>query len=242
MQWDSSLVDDRTNDKINNHFKSINDKRATGHKPTLNEILRGPDTPNNQAQGKPTTKLRWSLLKPMFLLSMIHPFAGHLKDWEKGVPVDCGPAWSREAINIAVTRGAHPTARDPEAIKLVHEDLTYQVTAGFTEIVFWDKIKDDLPATFRCSPVAVIPQPNRGGRIILDLSFPVRRPPSARTRRRMGAVLQDAVNDTTVCNAPPEGSRRLAKSCPDYFNSWLTRRRTRLSALPRLIYPTVFGA
>jgi hypothetical protein len=142
MQWDSSLVDDRTNDKINNHFKSINDKRAAGHKPTLDEILQGPDTPNNQAQGKHMTKLRRSLLKPMFLLSMLHLFAGHLKAWEKGVPVDCGPAWSREAIDYTVERGAHRTARDPEAI-------AYHVTAGFTEIVFWGEIKDNLPATFK---------------------------------------------------------------------------------------------
>jgi hypothetical protein len=51
MQWDSSLVDGRMNDKINKHFKSINDKRAADHKPTLTEILQGPNTPNQEAQG-----------------------------------------------------------------------------------------------------------------------------------------------------------------------------------------------
>jgi hypothetical protein len=217
MQWDSNLVDDRTNDKINKHFNSINDKRAAGHKPTLTEILQGPDTPNQEAQGKPRTKLHRSLLKPMFLLSMLHPFAGHLKDWEKGVPVNCGQAWSREAIDTAVERGPHPTARDPESFKLVHEDLAYQVAAGLTEIVLWDDIKDNLPTTFKISPVAVIPQRNRRGRIILDLSFPVQRQPSARARRRMGELLQEAVNDTTECNAPPEGVKAIGQVMPRLF-------------------------
>jgi hypothetical protein len=108
-------------------------------------------------------------------------------------------------------------SRDPEAIKLVHDDLPYQVTAEFKEIVFWDEIKDDLPVTFKCSPVAVIPQPNRRGRIILDLSFPVQRPPSARTCRRMGAVLQDSFNDTPVCNAPPEGVKVIGQVLPRLF-------------------------
>jgi hypothetical protein len=111
----------------------------------------------------------------MYLLSVLHPFAAHLKDWEQGVPVDCGKPWTTEAIHIAVDRGAHPTARTPDAIQLVHEDVEYQIQAGFSEVVLWDKIKHDLHPNFKISPVAVVPQPNRRGRIILDLSFPVRR-------------------------------------------------------------------
>lgn len=153
----------------------------------------------------------------MFLLSMLHPFSGHLRDWEKGVPVDCGPPWTQEAIELAVERGPHPTARSAEAVTLVHEDVGYQVNAGFTEIVLWDNIKDNLPANFKISPVAVIPQPNRRGRIILDLSFPVRRRPSTKKRRRMGEVVQPSVNDTTERLAPTEGVKAIGKVLPKLF-------------------------
>jgi hypothetical protein len=39
----------------------------------------------------------------------------------------------------------------------VHEDITCQVKAGFTQVACWDKIKEDLPERFKVSPVAVIP-------------------------------------------------------------------------------------
>ena len=71
--------------------------------------------------------------------------------------MDCGPEWVREAVDIAVARGPHSTAIAPEAISLVYKDIDYQVKAGFTEIVYWDKIKDSLPKHFKVSPVAIIP-------------------------------------------------------------------------------------
>jgi hypothetical protein len=87
----------------------------------------------------------------MYLLSVPHPFAAHLEDWEQGVPVDCGSAWSDDAISIAVQRGAHPTVRTPDAIELVHEDIEYQVKAGFSEVLLWDDIKHCLHANFKIS-------------------------------------------------------------------------------------------
>jgi hypothetical protein len=96
----------------------------------------------------------------MFLLSVLHPLAAHLKDWEQGVPVDCGPPWTQEAIQLAVERGAHPTARTPEAIALVHEDVDYQVKAGFSAVVLWEDLKRNLHRNFKVSPVAVVPQAN----------------------------------------------------------------------------------
>eukprot|EP00978_Attheya_sp_CCMP212_P022091 scaffold65439_cov46-Attheya_sp.AAC.3 len=60
-----------------------------------------------------------------------------------------------------------------EAIELVHEDVKYQVDAGFSRIVLWDDIKHNPHAKLKVSPLAVIPQKNRRGRLILDLSFPV---------------------------------------------------------------------
>jgi hypothetical protein len=76
---------------------------------------------------------RQSLLKPMYLVSVLHPFAAHLKHWEQGSPVDCGATWSLEAIQIAVAQGAHPTAQTKDAMELVHKDVENQVKVGFSD-------------------------------------------------------------------------------------------------------------
>jgi hypothetical protein len=149
---------------------------------------------------------------------MSHPFGAQLASWTTGVAVDCGAEWSQEAIDLAVARGPHPTAIAPDAIALVHEDIDYQVKAGFTEVVYWDDIKDDLPAHFKVSPVAVIPQTGRRGRIILDLSFPVRRPPRKGTKRRMGELIQDSINDTTRKLAPTAPVHEIGKVLPRLFH------------------------
>jgi hypothetical protein len=163
-----------------------------------------------------------SLLKLSALAVMSHPFGKELASWEKGVAVDCGPEWSREAIDMAVERGPHPTARAADAVALVHEDIAYQVKAGFTEVVYWDEIKDRLPAHFKVSPVAVIPQTGRRGRIILDLSFPVRRPPQNKSTRRMGEVVQESINDTTKKLAPQGPVREIGQVLPRIFHFMAT--------------------
>jgi hypothetical protein len=89
----------------------------------------------NEAQGK-QDKAR-SLLQPMPLIMLGHPFGETLEEWQCGVPVDCG-------------------ARAADAVALVHEDMAYQVNASFSKIVLWDDIKDDLPSSFKISPVGVI--------------------------------------------------------------------------------------
>jgi hypothetical protein len=110
------------------------------------------------------------------------------------VSVDCGE-WSREAVELAVVRGPHQTAVAPDAVSLVNEDIEYQIKAGFTEVVFWDEIKNDLPpAHFKLSPAAVIAQTGRRGRIILDISSPVCRPPQkGSTKRQMGEIVQESL-------------------------------------------------
>jgi hypothetical protein len=115
----------------------------------LDPVLTG-STPMQETKGKPTTKNKLvRLLKLSALAIMSHPFGAQLASWTTGVAVDCGAEWSQEAIDLAVARGPHPTAIAPDAIApdaiaLVHEDIDYQVKAGFTEVVYWDEIKDDL--------------------------------------------------------------------------------------------------
>jgi hypothetical protein len=180
----------------------------------LGEVLMHQPHAMNEARGKPETAR--SLLQPMPLIVLGHPFGETLQEWRTGVPVDCGDPWKREAIEAAVMRGPHPTARAAEAVALVHEDLTYQVQAGFSKIVLWDDIKEDLPPTFKISPVAVIPQDGRRGRIILDLSFGVRLAPKL-GQRKAETIIQEAVNDTTVPLAPRTPVREIGKVLPRVF-------------------------
>jgi hypothetical protein len=147
-----------------------------------------------------------------------HPFADTLKEWEKGVPVDCGKPWSKETIITAVARGPHRSALTPEAIQLVHEDVDYQVGAGFSEIVMWDDIKEHLHVNFKVSPLAVIPQTNRRGRLILDLSFGV----YADGKSRRGVLLQESVNDSTKRLAPWEPVQELGNVLPRIFDFMAT--------------------
>jgi hypothetical protein len=67
----------------------------------------------------------------------------------------------------------HRSARSSESIELVHADVDYQVKAGFANIVPWTELEYNMPLTLKISPLAVVPQQTRRGRMILDLPFAV---------------------------------------------------------------------
>jgi hypothetical protein len=62
------------------------------------------------------------------------------------------------------------------------------------------------------------PHTGRRGRIILDLSFAVRLEQKLIGQRKPGAILQDAVNDTTVPLAPKKPVREIGKVLPRLFD------------------------
>ena len=132
-----------------------------------------------------------------------------MKMWRHGIKVDCGPNWSWDAIEAAVECGPHPTACTPEAWSLFKEDIAYQVTAGFSQVVLWDDIKRLQPLNLKISPVAIIPQERCSSRIILDLSFPVDQEVDG-----VVTVTQKSVNDTTVLSAPSIPVREIGKVLP----------------------------
>jgi hypothetical protein len=119
-----------------------------------------------------------------------------------GVSVDCGDPWSRQAIEESIKRGNHVSATTKEAIDLIKTDVDYQIKAGFTKLIPWETIKDDPPENLKISPVAVIFYKERRGRIIMDLSFPV----------KLGnKIIQQSVNETTRQQAPLEFLDQLGK-------------------------------
>ena len=155
---------------------------------------------DGQKQGKPL-----SLMQPQPLAD-IHPFVPTLHDWQQGIRVDCGPEWDSATIEAAVDRGPHPSAMTPESIALFAEDIKYQVNAGFCKVVTWEELKTSCPSNLKISPVAVVPQADRRGRIILDLSFPVYQEVEGSM-----AITQPSVNDTTVITAPTIPVKEIGK-------------------------------
>ena len=91
--------------------------------------------PMQQAQGKEDSRL----MKPSACVDF-HPFAETLREWETGVPVDCGAPWAWETIEAAVEKGAHKSATSEESIALIAEDVAYQVAAGYAEVILWDDL------------------------------------------------------------------------------------------------------
>ncbi len=91
-------------------------------------------------------------------LAEVHPFAPTLPKWQQGIPVDCGPDWEKSVIEAAVDCSPHPTAQTPESIALFVKVIKYQIKAGFFRVFLWEELKRRLPANFKISPIAVVPQ------------------------------------------------------------------------------------
>jgi hypothetical protein len=90
------------------------------------------------------------------------------------------------------------SALTPENIDLIWEDITYQQDAGFVRVIPEHELPFDAPQ-LKISRSAVVPQANRRGRIILNLSAPVEEPRQPTRRNRSPTVtIHPSVNDTTV--------------------------------------------
>ncbi len=146
-----------------------------------------------------------SLMQPQPLAN-IHPIAPTLNEWQQGIHVDCGPKWDSTTTEAAVERGPHPSAITPKSIALFAEDIKYQVNAGFCKVVTWDELKISRPRIMKISPVAVVPQADRCGQIIINLSFPVyQEAEGSRT------IIQQSFNEITIITAPTIPVKEIGK-------------------------------
>ena len=112
---------------------------------------------------------------------MLKEFAIH------GVPTTVTPPFTLDALEHAVQRGAHPSARTPAAIKALREEAHEKVQKGHARLVKWQDLREALPQNIRISPLAAIPHKSRDFRMILDLSFAF----------RVDGTLWPSVNDST---------------------------------------------
>jgi len=178
-----------------------------------NDRLRG--TPLTQAHGKSPA---FSLLRPQplaqYLLSARDYRILHAYCYE-GVPADCGPDWPLSTVETALAVGPHVSAQTPDNVRLIWDDVQYQADAGFIKIVPLDQLRArGFPSNTKVSRLAVVPQTDRRGRLILNLSAPVHSSGPSRRSRGPKLPLQASVNSTTVAAPERSGVEHLGQVLP----------------------------
>ena len=128
-------------------------------------------------------------------LALHHEAAGLLLKYAtEGCPTDTGKQWTVEQMTMAVERGPHQSATDPEAMEYFQQEVMEKVKQGQVTLVNWDDIKSNPPPELKVSPIALIPHKSRKFRAILDLSFAI--------KLKNGDVAVPSVNSTSIKTAP----------------------------------------
>ena len=183
------------NHVLNKHTTSITSKEDI-NKIINNNNLFPPEIPVKSAIGK------YGLMWPRGI-AVLHDASTLLTSYsEQGCPTDCGPDWPTEHIIAAIKRGAHPTAKKPEARRYLINQTMTKVNENFAKIVKWGDIKDNIPPKLKISPIAMIPHKSRDYRSILDLSFQL----------RIKGKRKESVNMTTNKLAPQKAMAGLGKA------------------------------
>ena len=148
-----------------------------------------------------------------------HPAAPLLAEWATtGCPVDCGTNWTTAEITTAIQRGAHPSARVPEAATACREEALARVADGCCHIVNWTDIKHNHPKNLKVSPIAAIPHKSRLYRMILDLSFQLTLPthtvPSVNATSNKTLAPQHAMFE--LGRVIPRLIHKMARAPPDH--------------------------
>ena len=177
-------------------------------------------TPNQRAQGKSNA---YSLMRPQQLAMRLLPakvyktLHGFAVD---GCRAECGPPWTPEVIEWALRAGPHVSALTEENVYLIWDDVQYQERAGFVRIVpeselFGAGVPEELIKELKISRLAVVPQANRRGRLILNLSAPVELPAKrAKGSRHKRKRHQASVNETTEEPEDQEAVKALGTALP----------------------------
>ena len=76
--------------------------------------------------------------------------------------------------------------------------------------MLWTDLEKLRPKNLKISPVAVVPQVGRRGRIILDLSFPVYQ----KDGHGIATIIQQSVNESTVLAGPKIPVKEIGKVLP----------------------------
>jgi hypothetical protein len=190
--------------------------------------------PITEAHGKSTVK---SLMRPQDVTQRLLPrdlFLQLQQFCYNGCPAHCGPDWTPEVIKAAMAAGPHVSALIPENAQLIWEDIEYQVKVGFVRMIAASALfVENQPPDLKISRVAVAPQDNCHGRIIVNLSAEVADPKYTNNRKapwskcspncepgkatkstHCNPPLQLAVNDTTEPAQDQSGIEALGPALP----------------------------
>ena len=112
------------------------------------------------------------LMRPQSVFAGNHPAIPILRDYALvGCPVDCGPDWTREKIELLLQRAPHRSALSPNTLSQLREETVAKCEQGYARVVRWGDIKHKPPRKLKISPVAMIPHKSKPFCCILDLSF-----------------------------------------------------------------------
>ena len=140
---------------------------------------------------------------------------------------------------------AHRSATTKESIDIIKEEVAYEVKAGYAEVISGDKLFQTRPSNLKVSPLTVVPQRNRRGRIILDLAFAAGKGKTGRGRKQSRedeVILQEYANDSKVRRAPQAPVKELCYVLPRLLNFMSSVSAEEHIHFPRWTWSTVIGA
>ena len=143
------------------------------------------------------------LMKPNSLYQGTHEAIPLLNGFaNEGCPVDCGPDWSRQQIELLLRRGPHTSAKALKAVVQLRAETKEKCVNGYARVVRWKELKNNIPPRLKISPVAMIPHKSKPFRCILDLSF----------RLKYKGKMLSSVNENTTSKSPPQAMIQLGTS------------------------------
>ena len=70
--------------------------------------------------------------------------------------------WTMDLLEAAITRGAHPSALQPELATQLWAKTLEKVDQGYAWLIAWDSIKHNPPPTLKILPITAIPHKSQG--------------------------------------------------------------------------------
>ena len=130
-----------------------------------------------------------------------------------GCPAHVQDSFTLDALEAAIRRGAHPSARSAKAAAALHLEVQEKVAQGYARLIPWEDLKKALPTNMRISPIAAIPHKSRDYRMILDLSYMF----------KIDGHEWPSVNDSSAPDNPPlQSMAQLGKVLPRLVHALAT--------------------
>ena len=149
-----------------NPAMTVKDEKRELEMAFKDETLFPVDIPVREATGKSP------LMEPNGPFAVNHEAIPLLNAYAtRGCPVDCGPVWTKEQIELLLEKGPHRSAQMKSVIKQLREETNDKIKHGYARVVKWGEIKQEMPKKLKISPVAMIPHKSKQFRCIFDLSF-----------------------------------------------------------------------